>query len=107
MYSVSALRQDPAQRVPRLSAVRHVRGLPVPSPRTPGQQRLCRQVQLQRVHQGNHFVPQFKHNNITLVMLSVVPEHTTSYERFPTCMLLLFAPTKCTMLFIGKKRYLK
>jgi hypothetical protein len=44
VHTVPPLWQDPAERVPRLPAIRHVRGLPVSTTRATGQQWIRHQV---------------------------------------------------------------
>ncbi len=52
VHAVHAVWKDPGERVPRLSALRDLHGLPVPAQGTPGPERLRRQGHLQRVHTG-------------------------------------------------------
>ncbi len=52
VHAVHAVWKDPGERVPRLSALRDLHGLPVPAQGSPGPERIRRQGHLQRVHTG-------------------------------------------------------
>jgi hypothetical protein len=58
VHAVHTVWKDPGERVPRLSALRDLHGLPVPAQGTPGPERLRRQGHLQRVHTGLGIIKQ-------------------------------------------------
>ncbi len=70
VHAVHAVWKDPGERVPRLSALRDLHGLPVPPQGLPGPERIRRQGHLQRVHTGPrmmllHNVKQHDDVNVT------------------------------------------